>query len=197
MRLSGDISTDITKKLNAGLEYEHRFDKNLTAFEKAFIEPSISYDIVKDFRFGASYRVALNQTTSRNQKIQQRGSAYLQYRYRFDDFRVRFRSIIQYGFDDLTNTTSGSNRKLINRNSVQVDYSIFGTRLRPFAKYELFYHINDPRGGIINQQRASIGTQYRLSKSSSFNAFYMFENEMNIARPVNSHILGLGYSYSF
>jgi hypothetical protein len=196
LRLYGGIDKDITKKLNAGFEYEHRFDNYLSTFDKAFIEPSLAYSIDRNFRVGASYRAALSQTNSRNKKIQQRSSAYIQYRFRFDYFRVRLRSIIQYGFDDITNTTSGSNRNIVNRNSIQADYSIFGTKFRPYAKYELFYHINHPRGGIFNQQRATLGTQYRLSRNTTIATFYMFQGEMNVIAPVNSHIIGFGFSYS-
>lgn len=196
MRLSGGIDKDITKKLNAGLEYEHRFDKYLTTFDKAFVEPSFSYSIDRNLRLGASYRAGFSQTNSRNQKIQHRSSAYIQYRFRFDDFRIRLRSILQYGFDDITNTTSGSNRNLVNRNSIQIDYSIFGTKLRPYAKYEMFYHMNHPKGGIINQQRATLGTQYGLTRKTTLSAFYMFQDEFNVVAPVDAHIFGFGFSYS-
>lgn len=197
LRLYGGVDTDITKQLNAGLEYEHRFDKFLSSFEKAFIEPSLAYSFNKKFRIGANYRLALSQNNMRNQKIQNRTSAYVQYRLNIDDFRIRFRTILQYGFDDISSATYSFQNKLINRNSVQVDYEWFGKKIRPFAKYEFFYHINHPQGGIINQQRVTAGTKYSFSKAMSIDLFYMFENEMNIVAPSNSHILGFGFGYSF
>jgi hypothetical protein len=104
---------------------------------------------------------------------------------------------MQYGFDDLSVANDFINNKLVSRNSIQIDYDWFGTKLRPYAKYEFFTHLNHPQGTIINQQRMSLGSSYKISKALSVDAFYMFENEMNIVAPVNAHILGAGIEYSF
>lgn len=196
LRLFGELEKEIVKDLNMSLEYEHRFNKNLTAFDKAFFEPSLSYDFNKQYRIGASCRMGLSDNDVRKRKYQYRTSAYLQYRFKVDDFRIRFRTVLQYGFDDISSISSFLVNNLVNRNSVQVDYDWFGSRLRPYAKYEFFFLVNHPQGGIINQQRFSAGTKYKVSKALSLNAFYMFENEFNIVSPINSHIFGFGASYS-
>jgi hypothetical protein len=197
LRLYGKLQKEISQKIDVDLEYEHRFDKYITSFEKAFMEPSLSYSFNKNIRMGASYRLALNQNNSRQRKLQSRSSAYFQYRFELDDFRFRLRTTMQYGFDDLSVANDFINNKLVSRNSIQIDYDWFGTKLRPYAKYEFFTHLNHPQGIIINQQRMSLGSSYKISKALSVDAFYMFENEMNIVAPVNAHILGAGIEYSF
>lgn len=197
LRLYGKLQKEITQKFDIDFEYEHRFDKYITSFEKAFLEPSLSYSLNKNLRLGASYRIALSQNNSRQRKLQSRSSAYFQYRFELDDFRFRFRTTIQYGFDDLSVASDFMNNKLVSRNSVQIDYDWFGTKLRPYTKYEFFTHLNHPQGTIINQQRISLGTSYKISKVFSLDAFYMFENEMNIVAPINAHIFGAGIDYSF
>lgn len=197
LRLYGKLQKEITQNLDIDLEYEHRFDKYITSFEKAFFEPSISYSFNKNLRLGASYRLALNQNNSRQRKLQSRSSAYFQYRFEIDDFRFRFRTTMQYGFDDLSGASDYMNNKLVSRNSVQIDYDWFGTKFRPYAKYEFFTHLNHQQGTIINQQRMSLGSSYKISKALSVDAFYMFKNEMNIVAPVNAHIFGAGIEYSF
>ena len=197
MRLSGKIDTDITKKFNVALEYEHRFDQYLTTFDKAFFEPSVSYKLNKKFQFDVNYRVMYDQNQVRKREFKQRVAGSIRYKFDVDDFEIKIKTALQYGFDDLTNASFSYNQKLINRNSIEVEYNWFGKKFKPFTEYEFFYYINDPNGGIINQWRLKAGTSYSLSKSSKLVCYYAFENEFNVVEPVDSHIIGFGYAYSF
>lgn len=197
IRLYGELQKEITRKIDVNFKYEHRLNKYITSFDKAFFEPSLSYSLNNNIRFGASYRMGLNQNNLYKRKIQNRTSAYAQYRFEFDDFRLRIRSILQYGFDDLSILNDFLNNKLVTRNSIQIDYNWFGTKFKPYSKYEFFIHLNHPQGTIINQQRLSFGTNYDINNTFSLKTFYMFENEMNIVNPLNIHILGAGIDYSF
>ena len=197
MRFSAKVKKELTKKLSGSIEYEHRFDQMLTSFDKAILEPSLSYNISKPIRIGAEYRIMLDQNKTREQTIEQRIAAYVRYKFEIDDFEIQLKTAIQYGFDELTNSSFSYNQKLTNRNSIALDYNWFGEKITPFVSYEFFYHINHPNGGIINQSRIKAGSSYQLSKNSKIQIFYLFENEFNIAYPVDAHIIGAGYSYVF
>ena len=197
MRLSGKMDVDVTNKLSAALEYEHRFDQYLTTFDKAFVEPSVSYKLTKKLQLGVQYRVMYDQDQVRNREFKQRVAGYVRYKFDVDDFEIKIKTALQYGFDDLTNASFSYNQKLINRNSITIEYDWFGKKFKPFVEYEFFYHINNPNGGIINQWRLKAGTSYELTKSSKFSVYYAFENEFNVVAPVDSHILGMGFAYSF
>ena len=197
LRLSGKINGDIFKKLNAGFEYEHRFDQNMTTFDKAFIEPSLSYKLTKKIQMGIQYRIMYDQNVSREREYKQRFSGYARYKFDIDDFEIKIKAGLQYGFDDLTNEAFNYDQKLINRNSIEIEYDWFGKKFKPFVEYEFFYHLNHPNGGIINQYRLKAGSSYNLTKSSKLSFYYAFENEMNIVAPIDSHIFGIGYGYSF
>lgn len=203
LRASGGIEKELSKRLAVELEYEHRLHQNLTKFDKALIEPSVSYDLLDDFSFSCSYRMAYNLTTRRrNERIQQRLSSHLQYRFRFDDFRLRLRVRLQYGVEDMDHFNQASmsfihyDNEWINRNSIQADYRFRGTSFRPFVSYELFYHLNNKVGALVNQQRFRLGTKYRYSGSFSWNIYYMFRYEMNVVAPEASHVLGVGFGYT-
>jgi long-subunit fatty acid transport protein len=197
MRVGLRIQKDFKKKLNISVEYEHRFDNNLTTFDQALIEPSISYQITKPMTVGVEWRFMYDQDLLRRIAYKQRGAFFIRYKWLFGDFDFKFRTAIQFGFDDLSNSTPDSRNKIVNRNSLSVDYNWFGTKFTPFAGFEFFYHINHPNGSIINQQRFKIGTSYRISKASDVSVNYIFENEFNVAEPVNAHVIGLGYSFKF
>ncbi len=197
LRLSGEIEKDFTKKFNASLGYEHRFNQNISVFDKAILEPSVSYDIYKGVRVGAAYRFIVNQ--GRNSRaISHRGrtSAYVRYRYRHDDFVFKLRSQIQYGFDDITYIQLYYSNELVSRNSLKIEYRWFGTRITPFARYELFTHLNNPFGIINNQWKLRGGFNYQLTHKSRITAQYTYENEFNVPRPMNAHVFALGFRYS-
>ena len=197
LRLSSALNKEFSKKLDASIEYEHRFDQNLSTFDKAFLEPSLSYQLIKDVKIGAIYRVMLDQNKVREQSIKQRVAMYLRYKLSYSDFNFKFKTALQYGFDDINNASFSFDQKLINRNSIGIDYDWFGKKFKPYAEYELFYHINDPKGGIINQWRFKIGSNYKISKSSELSMYYLLEHEFNVVAPVDANIIGVGYSFSF
>lgn len=196
-RVSAQIEKEITKKLSTSLEYEHRFDQNLTTFDKAFLEPSVSYEILKPLQIGFVYRAMFDQNQVRERSWGQRVAGYIRFSKEVDDFDFQLKTALQYGFDDLTNASFSYNQKLINRTSLEVKYNWFGSKFTPFASGEIFYHINNPNGGIINQSRIKAGTSYKLNKHSKIQVYYLFENEFNAAFPIDSHILGASYSFKF
>jgi hypothetical protein len=196
LRAGLNVQKDFTKKLSASIENEYRFNNNLTTYQ-ALIEPSVSYDIIKSISIGAEWRIMLDQDLKRYISYKQRGALFLRLKKSLGDFDVKYRTAIQFGFDDLANNTSNNRKKIINRNSFSIDYNLFGTKFVPFAGYEFFYHVNNPNGGIINQSRLKLGTSYRISKTSEISAYYIFENEFNIAYPVDAHIVGFAYGYKF
>lgn len=197
LRLSGEIETELLNDLKGSLEYEHRFDQNLSTFDKAFFEPKLSYDLPNDFRIGAKYRIMYDQNRSRERELSQRISAYVRYGIDIDDFELKLTTTLQYGFDDLTNTVFSSKQKLINRNAAAIEYNWFGQPYTPFVEYEFFVHTNHPNGAIVNQWRLKMGTSVKLSRASSLDFFYLFENEFNVVAPVDSHVIGAKYAYSF
>ncbi|MCF8358005.1 MAG: DUF2490 domain-containing protein [Prolixibacteraceae bacterium] len=181
----------------AGIEYEHRFDNVLTTFDKALIEPSVSYEVTDFFDVGAQYRIEYDQNIKRERRFEQRISVNARLKYEFDDFEFKYKTILQYGSDDLSNPFYIAGNKLVNRHSFEIEYNWFGLPLVPFAGYEFFIHLNDARGTIINQYRIEAGIDYDMDWASTFTFFYRFENEFNIAYPTDSHTLGLKYRFKF
>jgi hypothetical protein len=188
------VQKDISKKLTASIEYEHRFDNYLTTFDKALIEPSLSFDLTKYLRVGAEWRFMVDQNLVREIEYKQRAAFYIRGQHSIGDLEFKIRTALQYGFDELT-VSSGLVQKLISRNTFEIEYNWFGSKLKPSVSYEFFYHINNANGGIINQWRAKAGTSYRLSKKSDLSLFYLFEKEINVAYPVNAHVFGIGFSH--
>lgn len=191
-RIGADVSHEFYNKLGVAVEAEQRFRGNTSIYDKTLIEPSAYYDIVKNFRVGASCRVAYDRSKKGEYTFKQRGSGYVRYRFKLDDFDIRAKVALQYGFDDLTN--SSSSNKLINRNSLTVKYQWFGKPITPEAGCEMFYHINNETGAIVNQMRYKLGIAYKINKKSDIKIYYLIDDEFNVKAPTDTHVLGFSYS---
>jgi hypothetical protein len=197
LRAGLSIQKEITKKFDASVDYEHRFNNNLTTFDQALIEPSVSYSVIKFLSIGAEWRFMIEQDQIRRLSFKNRGTLFIRFKKSIGDFDLKLKTAIQYGFDELTVDIFSYQKKIINRNSISIDYNWFGTKFTPFAGYEFFYYINNPNGGIINKSRLKLGTSYRISRASEISAYYMFENEFNVANPVDANIIGFSYGFKF
>lgn len=195
LRLTTKLKKEIVENLNADIEFEYRRDQFLTTFDKVFVEPSVSYNFGKHIKIGAIYRLMYDQNSTRERGLEQRVAGYFRYDFDIDDFEVKLKTSLQYGFDDITNPSFSYDQKLVNRNGIEIEYNWFGSKFTPFAGYEMFYHINHPNGGIINQSRFKAGTSYQLSKKTDISAYYLFDNEFNVAFPVNAHVFGASISF--
>ncbi|MBN2807179.1 MAG: DUF2490 domain-containing protein, partial [Prolixibacteraceae bacterium] len=164
LRMAAEVETELTNDLSAGLEYEQRFDQFLTTFDKALLQPSVSYDLNKHWKLGFLYRITLDQNARRERQFEHRISGSLRYDFKLDDFEIKLKTILQYGSDDLTNSLFSSQQKILSRNSFELEYKWFGKPYTPFIKYELFTHLNNPGGAITKQSRLSVGAAYKLSK---------------------------------
>lgn len=180
--------------LNTSIELQGRLRANSSLFHRLLVEPEISYDLPARFRIGAGWRSELNQSVKRNRSLRHRISTYARYKLEIGDFEYGFKSQLQYGSDELT-ISSFRNNTLTNRNTVEIAYNWFGRKITPYAEYELHTHMNNPNGAIINQMRYTIGASYKLRQGRSFDFFYLFEDEMNVVNPVDSHSLGLVFKF--
>jgi hypothetical protein len=196
LRLSGGIETEIFDDVDFKLKYEYRLDKNIASFDKTFLEPEIEVEIINDVKVGAKYRFSYNNKRN-SREFEQRFSVFGNYEYNYDDFEFTVQGALQYGADDIAFISGSDNSELVGRYSVKVNYGWFGTKMEPYVKYELFHHLNKKGGALLNEWKLKTGLQYDISSNSSFDIFYMFENEFNISSPVDANVLGLGYEYSF
>lgn len=190
-RMGVKLITEVFKDADLELTLEQRFDNKLTAFDRFIIEPGFAYSWNKHLKTGIEYRYYLRQDIMRNRENRHRISGFVRYKKEIEDFTLRAKTMLQYGIDDDAYYFLDYRNKLISRNSVSVDYNIFGSKFTPKAEYELFFHVNNSNGGIINGWRITTNIDYELSKRNSLSLFYMFDKEINVAMPLNAHIIGV------
>ena len=88
---------------------------------------------------------------------------------------------------------SVSKSKNVLRSRFQVSYNIPRSKVSPFANVEIY------NSWSLDKTRLSAGAEWSITKKHSVEAFYRFQsvNSTDDDHDTNSHILGLGYTFSF
>jgi hypothetical protein len=187
--------TKISKTWKAKVEVQQRFDTRYTTFDRLFIEPAINYNFHKKWRLEAIYRISYKEVEVSTQRMEHRGSMHLRFKNSIEDVTYKLKTGWQYGMENRDGYGFDYRNKLINRNSISLDYDIFGTKMTPEIEGEIFYYANHPNSGIINQWRIMAKVNYTFSNNNAIEAYYLFKQKINIAYPYKMHVFGLVYVF--
>ena len=112
-----------------------------------------------------------------------------QYTYRPEKTTERY----LYGSDSWEEVSVRSKSKNVLRSRFQVSYNIPRSKVSPFANVEIY------NSWSLDKTRLSAGAEWSITKKHSVEAFYRFQsvNSTDDDHDTNSHILGLGYTFSF
>jgi len=190
-----EIEKEINKKIIGSLEFEQRFDNNISSFDKLLIEPAISYKLNKKWSFYISYRLWYQRNTVQVYELHSRTTLGVSFDKKIKGVKLKLASKMQYGIPDLSENNFYFTRRLVSRNSLKLSYEIFGSRFTPFLKYELFTSLK--RLNLLNYQwRLITGTSIYLNKALDLKLYYALEHEFNVVNKMNSNIFGIGIKYS-
>lgn len=195
LRLGAGFGSDISKRFSWGADVQQRFNDNVSRFDQFLIEPTIHYKFASYFRLSGGYRIILFQDLVDGYDFKQRVNLDLRAKINWDKWSFKYRTRLQYGFDETLNLRVYYQQKLVNRNLIEIAYAIHGTRFTPYANSELFYYINNEEGGFISKYRIEIGTELFINKKSGITAYFIYEPEQNVRYPITSFIYGLKYSF--
>ncbi len=191
LRTGLKIDKDLSKKVELSFESQVRFRNNWTNFDKFLVEPSVKFEVFKNFRLGAAYRYSAKQNLAKNTLNWHRGNMFMAYKKSFStDWDLKFKTAIQY---DTRNFMGGYNTKYnvwTNRNKVSLAYDVFGLPLSAEMGGELFYNVNVTQG--IEKVRLSFELSYEIVKDSKILAQYL--NDSNLFfEGFSNHIMVLMY----
>lgn len=188
------IEKKINKKFKVAIDFEQRFEKNISTFDRFLVEPTISYALNKRWSLGLIYRFWRKQE-NQNYFNHHRASLAIGYRKEIKGIAIKLTSKAQYGFPDANEDDFFATKKLVSRNSIKLAHSIFGTRFTPYMKYELFTSLE--RLNPLNYQwRLQGGTDIFINSKIDLRLYYIFENEFNTTNSIDSSILGIAFQYS-
>ncbi|MBO4994653.1 MAG: DUF2490 domain-containing protein [Muribaculaceae bacterium] len=212
--LSAEGRTNITNKLRANIEMEHRSRDGFDATSRWSASAGLSYKCLPWLRTGVSYKFLYNRDGGKTTKKGNYIPYYWQQGHRaqinvtgsmnLGKFEVSLREAYQYtnfpgqsvekldedGYPKDDEVIETENRHLM-RSRLQLEYKHSKKRiLTPYASVELYNNLSD--GFASTKVRYTTGTEIGIDKHNSISVFYRFVDRVHSR---NTNVIGVSYQY--
>ena len=191
-----EFNREISPKLDLEGDLEHRFKNNSLQYSRSLMTLGASYNPSKYFRLGGGARIIFLKDGEKRFFTRYRVHLDGTGRYELSGYDLSLRCRLQYGFDEVVAFRYFRINSLVNRNRLKVAKHIFGTRFGWFASVESWHGSNNESRWLTYAMRYTAGIRFTPSFKSRFNLRYMLEDEFNVVRPRQLHVLVLGYNHS-
>lgn len=190
------LKTDISKKFSASVQCQLRMKDNSTRPGTVFFEPDLGFKVNKYLKLGVGYRLSMRYSSDNINTTAHRYNIDAEGRKKFGKLTLKLRTRFQKGFTDIM---YNENREpysypAYSRNKLAVEYEV-NKRFSPFAEFELFLPLNNPRQRNFDRYRATIGSSFDLKNRNTIDCFFRVQQELNTANPGTDFIVGIGYAY--
>ncbi len=184
------VEFEFNKKIVKHLEFsfipEVRFEDDYSLDEYIF-EGKLSYEAFKFLEFAGSFRYNTNIKNNGNE-ISKSGVFDVTGKTGFDRFDASLRA-------RFTNDNDGGDDPLKTfyfRPRAKFQYNIKGSKINPFASYELFVNLKENN---TYKQRFDIGAERKLGKHHRVGLYYRLQDYFTDKNTI--HILGIDYRFKF
>lgn len=189
------VNGKIVKDLDWSADLTTRFGIN--GLETIFPSVNIKYKVKKWFKPSVEYRYIVDRDNFDTYLNSHRLNFNADFKHTFDRLSLKTRLRYQYSFDRLINS------ELYNPEFDQAirlklggSYDLKSSFLSPVISAELFYNPNyGPYGQQLTKFRVFAGVDVEMDGPHEISVGYIFDNRINLSRPLTKHILSLGYSY--
>ena len=167
-----------------------RFKDQLSTFNQAFFEVSLSYKDSNGLRINIPYRYTIFED-----KIKHRLSFGVSYQYYIKPvvlkYHLKFYRLYENGESD---GEEGVPLGDLIRNKFTIKYKS-GKKINPYISGELF-HLYITNNGKIDEYRVLFGFSLDLPGKKSMKIFYIFKKEdINNSNPDEINVLGMSYKF--
>ena len=190
------LDKNLSNGINLSGEVEQRFKNNSLQYDRSLVIVAGEYDIKDYLSMAAGFRAVLDSDKELQLNAKYRGHLDVTGKTSLSRFNLSLRARVQYVFEDNFDPVYLEDNSLVNRNRLKVAHRIFGTRFNWFAAVESWHLLSNQASGLIYKMRYSAGAGYALNFRSELSIRYILEDEINVANPLQSHILVFGFSHS-
>ncbi len=189
------VNGKIIKDLDWATELTTRFGVN--GLETVFPSISIKYKVKKWFKPSVEYRYIVDRENFDTYSNSHRLNFNADFKRSFDRLTIKSRIRYQYSFDRLLDSELYSPEfDQAIRLKIGGTYDINNSFLSPVISGELFYNpMYGPYGQQLTKFRLFAGVDIEMDGPHEISVGYIFDNRINLSRPLTKHILSLGYSY--
>lgn len=177
-------------------EIEQRFKNNSLQYDRSLVTVAGEYDIKQYLEVAAGFRAFLDTDKELQLNAKYRVHMDVTGSHSLSRYDLSLRARFQYGFEDIFDPAYSGGNKFVNRYRLKVANHIFGTRFGWFGTAESWHLLSDQPNRLFYKMRYSAGVEYALNFKSEFSVRYILEDEINVANPLQAHILVFGFSHS-
>jgi len=174
-----------------GLEEGIRFTE--TNINQTYSDIAVKYKINKYLRTGVTWRNAQKNGFLDASRIDNRFSGDLVGRYKKKDFLFYLRFRYQSKYKDWTVSENGHLPESYVRTKLGIRYSL-KKKISLESAAETYYAFKND-GNYINRYRIYFGINYQVKKQHAIELNYIYQSEVQEAKPESGHILSIAYSY--
>jgi hypothetical protein len=193
-------------KLTVSTATEYRTQSYLKQIDRWSIILGADYDIVKQFKIGASYQfIYFNDIKYKDFQPRNRFSFSLQDKAKLGRFTFTLRERVQVTKKDERDRIKKSgkinyytiNPEWIWRNRIKLAYNIPNFPVTPAFAFESFYQLNNPVVNDFNELRYTLSFDYSPIKHHEIEVFGLIDKEINTKNPARKFVVGIDYTFSF
>jgi len=189
------IKKKITKRLDACLTEELRFNENITELGTFYTDIGGEYEILKGFKAGAFYRHIFKRRLDDSYSKANRFSIDLSYGNNIKRVVLGYRIRFQQAYKDYNTSPDGHVPINFIRQKIHLGINT-KTKFDPYLDGEIWYFLNQPWNGFDNL-RISAGIVTRITKHHFIDTGFIYQQQFNVADPVTDYILSIGYKIVF
>ncbi|MGL1934596.1 MAG: DUF2490 domain-containing protein [Fibrobacterales bacterium] len=185
----------LTKKSALFTSGEIRFKDNSQAVDQYFGEIGAGYELLNWLNVSASARyIRANDNSGSKQGYEStfKYAMVVGVKYGSKRLKLKHRLKIQNKIN-LTHSEEEYYQYFRLKNSV--NYSLKKIDMKPGIGIEVFYPYYV--GAVIDEYRLSANVEYRIKKVGDIELGYQFQQEIQQAKPDRTHLITLGFVYSF
>ncbi|NDV46671.1 DUF2490 domain-containing protein [Paludibacter sp. 221] len=192
------LSKELGQFTELTLEQELRFDRGFSSLNRSSTSIGADFTIIRrTLKAGVAYDLHYRRNSSNMYEVRHRISASVVGQYRYERFIFKLRSRAQATIRDESSGDYKYNPKYVWRNRLMVEYNIRRSPFRPYVSGEIFCPLNSDYGFFMDSYRLTIGTEYSLSKRSSLDFQFRFDQDIQQADARNILYGGVSWNYSF
>ena len=212
------IKKKITKSLTASLKGNLRTQDKTTEIDRFSVNAALAYKPVKYLKLDAGYefidRYKPSYITDNNNTVdsywspRHRATASVSGILHAGDCVISLRERYQYTYrqetraaktsstgDAISDKIIAAEHSHIWRQRVSFEYKNPDLRIAPYAEFELFNDLTDSFS--LDKMRLTVGTGYHITKNHILDFYYRHTYDSAHHGEDNSHLIGIGYEFSF
>jgi len=180
------------------LEEELRFDHNFTQFDRWLNSVGVDYTCLHN-RMNIGLTGDYIRRHNDRGYYENRGRLGLQVTYteEYRRFKFQLRSKAIGTFFDERTGEHRVNPRIYWRNRFKVTYQRPNSRFRYALSTELFWLLNNPKNGGVDNLRTVLSVDYRLTRRHYLSAFARMDNDLWVKEPVDRFYIGLTFKAKY